>query len=169
MLENTKIIFLLTVHNRISKTKAFISQILKSSLPSKFIYKIIIVDDGSTDGTYQYLKNLNDRRLRVLRGPGNLFWSGGMKFGFHKIVKHSDYDYLVCCNDDIILNMEVFCQFLETIERHEILIGQFQNVRNEIVYGGLKKRFFLPFAFKVSNKKVDSFNMNLVSIKKKYY
>lgn len=166
MFKITKIIFLLTVHNRVSKTKKFLTQILNSNLSSKFIFKFVIVDDGSVDETYQYLKNLNEPRISLLRGSGNLFWSGGMKFGFEKIVKHSDYHYLICCNNDITLNMKIFNEYLESMKRHQVLIGQFKNYRNEIVYGGLKKRFLLPFAFKVSDQRVDSFNMNFVSIKK---
>src|SRR5882672_8315762 len=46
------------------------------------LYEVIVRDDGSTDGTLEALKSLQDRRLRIVRGQVNLGLVGSFQAAF---------------------------------------------------------------------------------------
>lgn len=79
------------VFNRVESTARF----LKSLSNQKYKeYKVVIVDDGSTDGTANYL-NKNHPDVHVVSGNGKLFWGGGINIGL-------EYLNSIIQNDDII-------------------------------------------------------------------
>ncbi len=67
-----RIYIILPVHNRIETTHRFI-KCLKRQTYTKF--HLILVDDGSTDGTEEYVRTeLHD--VTVIKGNGNLGGQG---------------------------------------------------------------------------------------------
>ena len=96
------IIALTTCHNRRDITLRAVDSLLSQSLPKEYSLDICLVDDGSTDGTSDAVKS---------NFPGDLFWAGGMRFGWEKYVKNQDFDYLLVFNDDI----ELFTDAIEKL------------------------------------------------------
>jgi len=88
------------VFNRLDKTKKFINSILTQDYKSFVLY---IIDDGSTDGTSQYLSNLNlTSNIVVLRGNGDLFWGGAINLGVEFVKNRiKKGDLLAFANNDI--------------------------------------------------------------------
>ena len=70
-----------TCFNRREKTLQCIKSLSGGNKDIAFQY--VIVDDNSTDGTYEALEDLkrSGMTIDVLRGTGNLFWAGGMRKG----------------------------------------------------------------------------------------
>jgi glycosyltransferase involved in cell wall biosynthesis len=62
-------------------------------------YEIIFVDDGSTDGTYQRLKQLaeKDSRLKVIRFKRNYGQTAAMSAGF----EHAKGDVIITLDADL--------------------------------------------------------------------
>lgn len=84
------------VHNRKATTLACLKHLQQQGDLHR--YQVIVVDDGSTDGTQAAIQALYPS-VTVLTGDGNLWWTGaialGMKYGVSQ-----GADYLIWLNDD---------------------------------------------------------------------
>ena len=72
-MKKNKVSILIPVYNRIEITKKGISQIFLSlsQLHISDIYEVIVIDDGSTDGTSDWIKQKYPQTI-ILYGDGNL-------------------------------------------------------------------------------------------------
>jgi len=75
---------------------------------------IVIVDDGSTDGSYEWI-NSNFPQVNVLRGNGDLWWSGGMNMGIEYAINKLETDYIVWWNNDIIASENYFKNLVDIV------------------------------------------------------
>lgn len=85
------------VHNRYAITEAFVKRLLAQSFKN---WRLILVDDGSTDGTAEMVKNLLPN-AEIITGDGNLWWGGALHEAY-KYVKADvdDSDFIFISNDD---------------------------------------------------------------------
>lgn len=97
-----KIIALATCFNRREITLRALDSLYNQLLPTGYSLEICLVDDGSTDGTSDAVRS-SFPHVTVLNGSGNLYWAGGMRFGWDEYVKNKDIDYLLVFNDDVDL------------------------------------------------------------------
>lgn len=61
---------------------------------------VLVVNNASTDGTTEWLSNIDDQRLKVLNLLENKGGAGGFHAGFKWVVENTDADWLVCYDDD---------------------------------------------------------------------
>ncbi len=111
------IAILMTCHNRCKQTVACV-QSLNTALDRynkkgvNIIFpEIYLTDDGCTDGTAESVRNIlpDKKTLHVLKGDGNLFWAGGMRYCWREAMKsHTVWDYYLLLNDDTILSENAF-------------------------------------------------------------
>lgn len=106
-------------------------------------FKVIVVDDGSTDGTYQHLKD-NYPEVIILQGDGNLWWTGATNMGVRKALElsASNEDYILTLNNDLVVISE-YLQELMNIAKQEkpCVVGSVSvNIRdiNKVEFAGLK-------------------------------
>ncbi|MBF0485477.1 MAG: glycosyltransferase [Candidatus Omnitrophica bacterium] len=111
-----KVYILLPVHNRIEKTKAFIESLLNQSFLN---YHLILIDDGSTDGTADYVKD-KVKNLSVITGKGNWWWGGGLHQGYLwlKRSKASHDDVVLIMNNDTEFAPDFFKNGLKILDRN---------------------------------------------------
>jgi len=64
-------------------------------------FKVVIVDDGSTDGTDQMLKE-DFPEVDVLKGDGNLFWTAGVNMGIRHALKMGAENIMTMNNDIVV-------------------------------------------------------------------
>jgi GT2 family glycosyltransferase len=89
---------LLPVYNRREITLKFVSYLQQQSYQD---YKLILIDDGSTDGTEEAVKQQLPSVV-VLKGKGHWWWAGGLQQGINWLksnVKNLD-DIVLMINDD---------------------------------------------------------------------
>ena len=92
---------LITVHNRRQTTLAGLSCLLAQELPPGYSMEVIPVDDGSTDGTSEAIRQ-QFPQVRLLQGSGQLYWGGGMRMAFGTALQQG-FDYYLWLNDDAFM------------------------------------------------------------------
>ena len=104
----------LPVHNRVTITQSVIECIAKQTYEN---YKLILIDDGSTDGTADMvLSHLPD--TVVIRGEGNLWWGGALQKGFEWLKRYaSESGFCLILNDDTIFEEDFFAIGISLLER----------------------------------------------------
>jgi GT2 family glycosyltransferase len=100
MILKEKIAVVIAVHNRLDFTKRCLDAIRLASN----IHHIqpLVVDDGSTDGTCEYLIE-HFPEVKVIKGDGNLWFGGATQLGFDHILNENTANYIITLNNDVFL------------------------------------------------------------------
>lgn len=98
-----KIAFVIPVHNRLEYNIECL-KILEEQEGSSFFtnneIKIIVVDDGSTDGTGDWIRE-HRPEVDVVVGDGNLWYSGSMNLGMKYALENYQSDFIMVWENDI--------------------------------------------------------------------
>ena len=123
---------IIPVFNRINETKKIISNLRNQNTDEKI--KILIIDDGSTDGTSEWLSSQED--LFFLRGNGKLLWGGAINLGIKYIIKNNPNDeWILLINNDVEVKKDYVDNILKIAkENYPAAVGSLvKNKNNEIV------------------------------------
>ena len=101
MSEANNIAAIVVTYNRLNLLKENIQALLMQSFKKIDIY---VIDNGSTDGTGDYIKSQHVNRLIYVNTGSNLGGAGGFSFGIKYTLSSKDYDYLWLMDDDTIPN-----------------------------------------------------------------
>jgi len=82
-------------YNRLEQVRVTVARLLAEPLDV-----LVVVDNGSTDGTRAFLRGLDDARLDVIESPENLGGAGGFDLGLRRITAAHDPDWTVVMDDD---------------------------------------------------------------------
>lgn len=141
-----RLAILITSHNRKQKTLSCIKTIFEQEDISTIQYSIYLVDDNSTDGTFEAISSTYPT-VNILKGDGQLFWAGGMRVAWNKAVNDNKFDYYLLINDDVILFKDAFKRLfndIKLITDNAILVGSVTDQSTgKITYGGrrLKNKY----------------------------
>ncbi|MCP4310815.1 MAG: glycosyltransferase family 2 protein [Bacteroidetes bacterium] len=106
----SKISFVIPVFNRLENNKQCLRDLDKHS-ESRFFKEnevvIIFVDDGSTDGTGEWIR-ANYPDVVVLRGDGNLWYSGSLNMGMKYALEELNTDFIQIWENDIVMGENYF-------------------------------------------------------------
>jgi GT2 family glycosyltransferase len=132
-----KIAVLITCHNRKEKTLACLDSLFECDLPNDFVLDVFLVDDGSTDGTNQEVKQ-KFPQVNIIQGSGNLFWNKGMHLAWETAARYKDFEYYLWLNDDVKLFAHAILYLLNVpYSSNAIIVGTMKSGIKEITtYGG---------------------------------
>ena len=107
------------VHNRIDMTVQFLDSLDKQTVQEPI--SVVIVDDGSTDGTAEALHNRSGRLpIQLLTGDGNLWWGGSVWRAIQHIRTIAQpKDWVFLANNDTILDPDYIAHLHETATNNE--------------------------------------------------
>ena len=91
-----KSLYIIPVHNPGKMILELLDHI--SKLSDVHLDEILIVDDGSFDGTYEKVTK-NYPSVQIIQGTGQLFWTGSMALGMSHALKQ-EADYIFWLNHD---------------------------------------------------------------------
>ena len=143
------IYILLPVHNRHELTRDFIDCLVAQTCQN---YHLVLIDDGSTDGTEQMVRERVED-LTVIRGNGDWWWAGSLQQGFNFLKKRglSQDDYVLIINDDVVFGKEFLAKGISILDKNKLtlLLAQFQDEDNSPpqetgLHIDLKKLTFSP-------------------------
>jgi len=172
-----QIVVIIACHNRKALTSKCVQALINQENGSdvSFGLDLILVDDGSTDGTADLVKQLLPR-AKIICGDGSFFWAKSMAVAEKAALKMS-FSHLIWLNDDNILDSDAFARLIRISRENPlaIIVGATRDpVSGALTYGGLNKMGYHPQRFKQVPKspdlqQVDTFNGNLVFIPRKVH
>lgn len=110
---------ILPVHNRRETTLKCLAHLKKQG--DLNAYHIIVIDDGSTDGTSQAIASQYPT-VHLLKGDGNLWWTGAIKLGMEYAVSKGSR-YCVWLNDDTLPEANSIRSLIEHCDKHSKTIA----------------------------------------------
>ena len=140
-MDKENVYIIIPVHNRKAITLQCLDTLEKNGDRDK--YHVIVVDDGSTDGTSEAIKSLYPD-VEILAGDGNLWWTGAIKKGMEYAYEHGA-EYLIWLNDDCLVESHTFDDLVSFCRIHVDSVIGCQGVdfkdHNRINFGGKRKQW----------------------------
>lgn len=88
-------------------------------------YRVIVIDNGSTDGSYETIKSFVEKRFssraKIVRLDKNHGFTGGMNRGF--MARDKDSKYIVLLNNDAVPRSDSLRLLVEEMEKREDVGG----------------------------------------------
>lgn len=161
-----RVLGLMTCFNRKEKTMKAMNNLIQGNPEIEFSF--IVADDGSTDGTYEELVKMP--QVRVIRGDGSWFYSGGMRAAIKKAKsEQAYYDYCLLFNDDVNF-YDLAIEKLAQKDANNIWVGPTSDEDGKLSYGGIIKiskwrpKTEIVMAEDGEGRVCDTFNANCVMI-----
>jgi GT2 family glycosyltransferase len=107
-----RVAVLLACFNRVRTTLAGLAGLMAQRLPPATELAVYLVDDGSTDGTGEAVRQAFPQ-VRVLTGDGNLFYVGAMRLA-QAAAQADGHDAYLWLNDDTVLRPDAVARLLAT-------------------------------------------------------
>ena len=131
---NKKLFIVMPVHNRAKLTQ---NCLLSLSRQTTRNFKVVVIDDGSTDGTSDMIKS-SFPEVTILGGDGNLWWSGATNLGVRYALDHSA-THVMTLNDDVIAEHDFVEKMMFWTEKEPVaLLGAaaVDRLTGSFIFGG---------------------------------
>jgi len=121
--KSLNVICIIPTHNRKKELNVLLHQIIEQKDISYLIIDIVVVVDGSNDGTYEMLRD-DYPEVHIVEGDGSWWYTKSMNKGFLYAIENLNPEYFLTLNDDVILAedyFEVLTDLLEQMNEQTII------------------------------------------------
>lgn len=109
---SARVAVVIPVHNRLSYTKRVLSELRRADHDEALV---VIVDDGSTDGTSEFLQD-HHSDIVVIRGSGDLWWSGSANLGCRFAIKKGARFLVLFNNDNVRISPNCVSELVSCVD-----------------------------------------------------
>lgn len=136
-----KITFVIPVYNERETLEPLVEGITEHVAPHH--HRILFVDDGSTDGSYEVLCNLRDRleTVEIIRLRGNFGKSAALAAGF----AYADGDLVFSMDSDLQDDPKEIPRFLEKLEEGFDVVCGWKAIRHDPFHKTFPSRIYNRF------------------------
>ncbi len=113
--KNIKVAVITPVHNRREITLLCLRSLTRINVKNLELH-IVIVDDGSTDGTSESIKK-EFPEVQIIKADGSLWFTEGTNVGVRHALKENP-DYVLMINDDQVFDANFLKYMVETAEKY---------------------------------------------------
>lgn len=138
----------------------------------KIIDNIIVVDNFSTDDSYNILKNLENDKIKVIKTELNKGYGGGNNFGIKYAIENFNPKYIIISNPDVYFEENIITEMLKFYsENNNVgIISPIMVMNGEEKYSAWKLATYKDDI--INNlcilKKIIKINNNIYSFNQKY-
>lgn len=152
-----KIWICIPVHNRIEYTLKCLNSIRMQSLKK---FKMVICDDGSTDGSKEKIRKLFPE-TKMLVGDGNLWWTGAINRCVEYVIeKARNEDVILTLNNDLEVPSNYLEQLIKIYKRYpgSIVSSSIYDIATNRLYDPGHRHNWLTAKFLPIDQTKENFN-----------
>ena len=97
--------------------------------------KIVIVDNCSTDNSYEILKKQENKKIKVIKTVNNNGYAYGNNLGIKYLENNCKVDYVIISNPDILIKEDGFNKLISKLDNKIDVIAPLIKQGNEIIRG----------------------------------
>jgi polyisoprenyl-phosphate glycosyltransferase len=140
MKQKTKYSIIIPVYNSAKSLNELITRIHKVFLDITSNYEIILIDDCSTDSSWNIIKKLHqqDKKVKIIQLMKNFGQHNALMCGFN----YAKGKYIITMDDDLQHPPEEIPKLIEAIKKYssyDVIIGKFVNKNHNILRNLLTK------------------------------
>ncbi|WP_432629862.1 glycosyltransferase family 2 protein [Brotaphodocola sp.] len=154
-----KICSVILNYNDAETTEQLVRLIHEYDVPEE----IVVVDNASTDDSWDQLKGLEDEKVHVIRSEKNGGYGAGNNLGVRYAVEHCQATHVLIMNPDVTIAEETIIRMLKLFEKHpdigvmsarmyDVTYGEMTGgwplrgyLRQLLAMGPVSRRLFAPF------------------------
>ncbi len=158
-----KLSIIIPVYNEEEAVKVVLAALKKEiERLSDFEYEIIVVNDGSTDGSRKILEQIND--IKLLNHPYNNGYGASLKTGS----REAKYDWLLFFDSDGQHRPEYIKEFIKYTGDYDMIAGVRQGYRGPL-WRQPGKKILSIIANYLAERKIPDLNCGFRMMKKNYF
>ncbi len=152
------------LYNEVESLPELYSQIKEVVRANRYNYEIIFVDDGSTDGSLEVLKQLrqNDKNVKIISFRRNYGKSAALAVGF----EHAKGDVIITMDADLQDDPHEIPNLLQKLDEGFDLVSGWKKKRYDPITKTIPSRIFNFVVSTLTGIKIHDFNCGLKAYRK---